>query len=222
MPADHHPLSSTVKGPGFLAWAALASVLFPLFFITQGIGRFDFWWCMSANITIFLSWSFILDPAYTRFLIDDFRNGFGYKFAVGIASAAVLYGVFWLGNLISPYIIPGARDGINGVYQFKSSASTIRIFWSMVLLIGPGEELIWRGFLQRHLESRVGRLNGFLVAAAFYTGIHIFSGNIMLTGAALVCGLFWGFLYYRYRSMVINTISHTIWDVAVFLLFPFH
>ena len=210
------------KSRSLAIWAALAAVLFPLLFITQGIGRFDFWWWMSANIAIFLSLSFVLDPGYASILKEDFSGGFWRKLLTGLASATVLYGVFWMGNIISPFIIPGARDGIDGVYQFKNSASVTRIFWSMILLIGPGEELIWRGFLQRHLGGRFGEFKGFLLATAFYTGIHVFSGNIMLTGAALVCGLFWGFLYFRYRSMLINTISHTVWDVAVFLLFPFH
>ena len=202
-------------------WSALAAVLFPLLFITQGFGRFDFWWWMSANIAIFLTLSFLLDSEYIGLLKEDFTSDIWKKSLIGIASAAALYVVFWLGNIISPFIIPGARDGIDGVYHFKNSAPVSRIFWSMVLLIGPGEELIWRGFLQRHLGDRFGEMKGLLMATAFYTGIHVFSGNIMLTGAALVCGLFWGFLYFRYRSMLINTISHTVWDIAVFLLFPF-
>ncbi len=222
MEAQNPSLTATVKGPGLVVWMVLASILFPLLFITQGIGPFDFWWWMSADIAIFLSLSFILEPGYASLLRNDFRCGFARKLLMGLASAAVLYIVFWLGNIISPFIIPNARDGIDGVYQFKSSASVTRIFWSMIVLIGPGEELIWRGFLQRHLGARFGEFKGFIFATLFYTGIHLFSGNMMLTGAALVCGLFWGFLYFRYRSMLINAISHTVWDVAVFLLFPFH
>jgi membrane protease YdiL (CAAX protease family) len=43
----------------------------------------------------------------------------------------------------------------------------------------------------------------------------------MLILAALIAGLFWGFMYYRYRSLLANVVSHTVWDVAVFLVFPF-
>ena len=42
----------------------------------------------------------------------------------------------------------------------------------------------------------------------------------MLVLAAGVCGLFWGFLYLRTGSLLINLVSHTAWDIAIFLLFP--
>ena len=62
---------------------------------------------------------------------------------------------------------------------------------------------------------------GFLVATFLYTAVHIATGNMVLVFAALVCGLFWGWLYMKYRSMIINVISHTVWDVGVFILLPF-
>ena len=43
----------------------------------------------------------------------------------------------------------------------------------------------------------------------------------MLLLAALVCGVFWGWLYIRFDSILLNAVSHTAWDVAVFLIFPF-
>ena len=49
---------------------------------------------------------------------------------------------------------------------------------------------------------------------------YLASGNIMLLLAAGVCGLFWGFLYLRTGSILLNVISHTVWDVAIFLIFP--
>jgi membrane protease YdiL (CAAX protease family) len=90
----------------------------------------------------------------------------------------------------------------------------------MIFLIGPGEELFWRGFLQRRLQADYGPWYGFLISAAIYSLVHIGSGNPMLVLAAGVCGLFWGFLYLRYRSLLMNMVSHKLWDVAIFLLFP--
>jgi hypothetical protein len=91
----------------------------------------------------------------------------------------------------------------------------------MVLVIGPGEEVFWRGYLQRHLQDRWGNVPGFLAATALYALVHAGSGNPMLVLAAAVCGLFWGYLYLRSKSILLVLISHTIWDVAVFILFPF-
>jgi hypothetical protein len=62
---------------------------------------------------------------------------------------------------------------------------------------------------------------GFIFATVLYTVVHIATGNMVLVLAALICGLFWGWLYMRYQSMLINVISHTVWDIGVFLLLPF-
>jgi membrane protease YdiL (CAAX protease family) len=91
----------------------------------------------------------------------------------------------------------------------------------MLLIIGPGEELFWRGFLQRNMSLQFGRILGFILTTVVYAGVHVASGNIMLVLAALVCGIFWGWLYLRYQSMIINVVSHTLWDISVFMLFPF-
>jgi membrane protease YdiL (CAAX protease family) len=76
--------------------------------------------------------------------------------------------------------------------------------------------------LQRNLSSRLGKKWGFFIATLIYTGVHIATGNIMLILAALICGIFWGWLFMRYDSMLMNIVSHTLWDLAVFIVFPFN
>lgn len=46
------------------------------------------------------------------------------------------------------------------------------------------------------------------------------TGNPVLLLAALVCGLFWGLLYHFTKSLPLVVISHTAWDLLVFLVFP--
>jgi hypothetical protein len=80
--------------------------------------------------------------------------------------------------------------------------------------------LFWRRLLQRRLEDLWGGWKGCLAAAALYTAVHAGSGNPLLVLAAGVCGLFWGYLYLRFRSVVLNAVSHALWDAAVFILWP--
>jgi len=98
----------------------------------------------------------------------------------------------------------------------------LRIAALMIFIIGPGEELFWRSFLQRRLQNKSGKYSGFILATGIYTLVHIGSGNVMLVLAAGVCGLFWGYLYLRYGSVTLNIVSHTLWDVTVFLWLPFN
>jgi len=132
----------------------------------------------------------------------------------------VLYGIFWAGNLLVHALLPGAVGGIASLYDLKGCASTARVALLLGLVIGPGEELVWRGVIQRALTARLGAVGGLLAATALYAVVHLFSGNPLLILAALVCGLFWGVLYQRTGSIVLVVISHTAWDLVVFLILP--
>jgi hypothetical protein len=153
-------------------------------------------------------------------LLQDWKDGLAQKIGLGLLSALVLYGIFWAGNAVSRAVFPAAAKDIGAVYGFKQDASIIRIGLLIVFVIGPGEEFFWRGFLQRRWQKRLGLLSGWLLAAGFYALIHIGSGNLMLVLSALVCGLYWGALYTRFRSALLVAVSHTLWDLLIFVIFP--
>jgi uncharacterized protein len=199
----------------------LATLMFSPMFVLRQIGPFDFWWWMSTNLAVLLAICFLTDRDYLILLKNDLNERIWWKIGIGLLSAFLLYLLFFVGNYLSRKWFNFAGSGIEGVYRFKGDASGIRIAMLMIILIGPGEELFWRGYLQRKLSLKTGKWAGFIIALLLYTGVHIFTGNIMLIMAALICGLFWGWLYLKYNSMVINVISHTIWDIVVFLLLPF-
>ncbi|MHB8093947.1 MAG: CPBP family intramembrane glutamic endopeptidase, partial [Candidatus Aminicenantales bacterium] len=87
-------------------------------------------------------------------------------------------------------------------------------------LIGPGEEFFWRGYIQRSWQKKMGAA-ALPLSVAFYAAVHIASGNPMLVLAAAVGGLYWGILYQRSGSVLLVAVSHTLWDLAVFIFFPF-
>jgi len=196
-------------------------LLFVPLFIFHAAGPLDFWWWMSLNIVLAVGLGAALDRSYLPACCGDLRSGPGRKIALGLLASAGLYAVFFVGNVLARKILPFAGAGIGAVYGFKSSASLARIVVLMTLLIGPGEEVFWRGFLQRRWQERFGPDRGFLAATALYTAVHAGSGNAMLVIAAAVCGLFWGYLYRRTGSLLLVVVSHTAWDLAVFVLFPF-
>ena len=204
----------------FLA-AFLAVALFVPLFIFRAAGPLDFWWWMSANLVLLLALSLLLDKGYLQFLIADLKSRTVLKAGAGLLAASLLYGVFFAGNALSRQILPFAGESISRVYHFKEGAAPTRIIALIFFLIGPGEELFWRGFLQRRFQVHFGGLIGWLLAAAVYAVVHAGSGNPMLVLAAAVCGLFWGFLFLRTRSLFLVAVSHTAWDLAVFILFPF-
>ena len=154
---------------------------------------------------------------------------------LGAAIAAVLWGVFWVGDKCSQLLFDFARPQVDMIYGIKDGASPALVGLLLLLIIGPGEEIFWRGYVQehfcRHFISRFGdtkkaqtkaRNLAFVCATAAYTIIHVPSLNFMLVMAALVCGLAWGLLYRLIpQHFTAILLSHALWDAAAFVLFPF-
>ncbi|MFH1852260.1 MAG: type II CAAX endopeptidase family protein [Candidatus Neomarinimicrobiota bacterium] len=198
----------------------LAVVLFSTLFLVNGIGGFDFWWWMAANLVLLITLVACFFSEWRKALRSDLTTAVGRKIALGLLSALALYLVFAIGNILLRRLLPVSGSDIGEIYQYRSTAGTLRIGLLMLFIIGPGEELFWRGFIQDRLQIRLGRPAGFLAGVFFYTVIHLGTGNPVLMLAAAVCGLFWGYFYYRTGSLLLNCVSHTAWDLAVFLIFP--
>ncbi len=201
--------------------AVAAAALFVPLFAFRGLGPLDFWWSMGSAVVLLAGLGAALDRGYPAALLRDAATGVPRKIVLGLAAAAVLYAVFWCGNAASRALFPFAAGGIGRVYGLKAGASLARVVALLAFVIGPGEEVFWRGYLQRRWQARFGAWPGFLAAAALYAAVHVATGNVMLVLAAGVCGLFWGFLYMRTGSVLLVAVSHTAWDLAVFVLWPF-
>lgn len=139
---------------------------------------------------------------------------------VGILSAALLYLVFYFGDVISKFILPFADKQVVGVYSNKSLSDPVIIGLLLLFIIGPSEEIFWRGFVQDTLQERFGDNKGWIIASLVYGGVHIVALNFMLFMAALICGLFWGWIFKKYRSLWPGIISHALWDLTIFILLP--
>jgi len=198
----------------------LAAILFGPLLAWRRLGPLDFWWGMSLSVAVLVTLGCLADRSQRLSLLQDWRAGLAKKIGLAVLSSLVLYGLFWTGNVLSRAALPSAGREIEAVYSFKQDASVVRIVLLIVLVIGPGEELFWRGFVQRRWQQKLGRPSGWLLASLFYAAVHAGSGNSMLILSALVCGLYWGAIYARFRSVTLVAISHTIWDLLIFVFFP--
>ena len=127
------------------------------------------------------------------------------EIAVGLATAAGLYGIFRVGDTVAREVIPRGGEEIGDIYELRSLRSKEELAVRLGLVIGPAEELFWRGFVQ-------GRA-GYPTATALYGGAHIVTENVTLIGAATIAGAYWGFL----GALVV---SHVAWDIWIFLVAP--
>ena len=140
----------------------------------------------------------------------------------GLGIAVVLWFVFWTGDKLSQLLFDFARPQVDLIYGIKGGTSPTLISLLLLCIIGPGEEIFWRGYVQCRLSARWSPNTGFLLATAAYTLIHIPSLNFMLVMAALVCGVIWGGLFRLFpRHFTAIVVSHALWDAAAFVWFPF-
>lgn len=186
-----------------------------LWFVIFVIKPFNFWVEMSLSILLLVAIALFSE----RNLIS-FKNIKLRYILIGVISAIILYFVFYAGNIISGYLFPFKDAQISSVYSNKAQGSPLLIGTLLLLIIGPGEEIYWRGFIQDTLTKKFGENKGYIFATLLYAGVHIITFNFMLVIAALVCGIYWGWIYKKEKSLAPVIISHAIWDFTVFVLFP--
>ncbi len=200
-----------------VAWAiAVAAVLWGIMFSPLTAPHINFWITMTGSGLVLIGISHMLKDRWGG---RRFNLVWG-EVALGIASAALLWGVFWVCNELSRMIFSFAGSQVSAIYDLRTDNNPWVVGVMLMVVIGPAEELFWRGTVQRAMEAKWGRTAAFFAATTAYTLVHIWSLNLMLIGAAAVCGGFWALIYAWRRNLTAVLISHCLWDVAVFLIFP--
>ena len=139
---------------------------------------------------------------------------------IGGVTAVLLYGIFWLGDYLSAQLFGFAPKQVEAIYAIRELGNPWLVGAVLLLVTSPGEELFWRGYIQRQAMTRFGQGRGVAVGSLLYGAVHLASGNFMLVMAAWVAGLFWCALYRWRGNLTACIVSHALWTVGVFLLFP--
>lgn len=200
----------------FLA-ASFWFLMFTSFPIEVSIIHHQYFWHAMTVATIILSvYTFVNQKDRLK---EIFK--FEMKFVlIGLIHAIVLYGISRLGVYIFTEVIGIGKEQIAAIYQTRMQADPKIIAMLLMFLIGPSEEIFWRGFVQNRLQDKFSKKHAFIITALLYSGVHIWALNPMLLLAALVLGVHWGLMYMRFGSIVPGLISHAIWDTLIFVVFP--
>ena len=149
------------------------------------------------------------------------RVGIGpWRILAGLCSAVVLYLTFGLGDRFARRFVPGGDADIRDIYTLRTLRPRPEIAARLAFVIGPAEEMFWRGLVQAALMRRFGRWRGSALAAAAYGGVHVTSGNFTLLGAATTAGAHWCLLYALGAPLGALVVSHVAWDIWIFLVQP--
>lgn len=203
-----------MSGPGRPALAVGLAAAQAAFALTFRGPRSRFWQRMTATGLVLGSFALVASPDARRVRIG------AREVALGLASAATLHATFQAGDRFARRFVPGGEGEIRDIYALRSLRPRGEIAARLVAVIGPAEELFWRGLVQAALMRLMGRWRGAAAGAAAYGGVHLVTGNVTLFGAAGIAGSYWAALYAAGMPMGALIVSHAAWDVWIFLIQP--
>lgn len=120
----------------------------------------------------------------------------------------------------------GASDGINQIEQFAREQPQLLLYLIpvAVILIGPGEELLFRGGVQGRLSQSFGVVPAIVLASALFGLVHIpavvASSAVSVGGyvvTAFVLGLVLGGLYEHTNNLVVPALAHGVYNALLFV-----
>ena len=213
---------STNSGQRLVIAVLTAALLWFYMFSPWTGGWPNFWVVMSCSAVILTTLGLSFTPDRKELLKIEKP---ALQILAGIVTAFALWGIFWIGDKVSSWMFAFARPEVDSVYAMKTGLPAWLIAVLLLCLIGPAEELFWRGYVQRTMGRILGGKNpedkAFIMTSVIYALVHIWSFNFMLIMAALVAGFVWGLIYrLRPQALPALIISHALWDALVFVLLP--
>lgn len=193
----------------------IAALLWFLMFSPYTSHLLNFWISMTISAIILITLSINNNK--------DIIKQFDFKFSaiiLGLLSAVVLWLIFYLGEYFSTLLFDFARPQVDSIYSMRDGYNKILIGVGLLFIIGPAEEIFWRANIQQFFIDKYGEWKALIITTLIYALVHIWSFNFVLIMAALICGAFWGLMYRYNKNLVPLVISHAVWDVAIFIVFP--
>lgn len=182
-----------------------------------------------AHLLLFLSFrsNFPFWPTFTisffslsclsiRFSKFDTERITAKNIVISISSGIILYMIFLIGKTFSAILFPDFLNDVIELYSTIKPNNWLH-YIALLLIIIPGEELFWRGFVQKNLTGQPAAI---IIAALLYTSANIYTGNILFILATLAGGLLWGFLYAWKKNIYLNIISHLVFDFLLLVILP--
>lgn len=137
------------------------------------------------------------------------------------------------GNRLAKYVLIGFLVGVPlGAVEYLiitplASFPTFEIkylardFAYMVFFVGLGEELLFRGLVQRDMTKLFGWKWGLIGASLMFGIMHLTWRSIPELGFTSFAGLIFGYLYQKTRSLTAPIIAHGIGNTILVAVMPY-
>ena len=200
--------------------------------ILSGLKEKNIFYGVLINMICQLTLIIMIGVAMKQYLITSFKKFKADRISVNIKRVLAGVGIAYLLSGIARIIqmtmcsnisVSANQSNVSGYFVYYPILSVI-----MSVIMGPfTEEMIYRGILFRFF-SKYGELCAVLSTGFLFGTMHMLSSfgntNILLFLCQwldyFLTGLFWGFIYKKYKNIWINISIHGTWNLigAVMIL----
>jgi membrane protease YdiL (CAAX protease family) len=167
------------------------------------------------------------------------ENGGGFHIPVSIPNrrdlviVGVGYVVAWIGALTMGVITnaisqeTGSEQGQNAATQagFENPEVFFLLLPAMLLIVGPSEELLYRGVVQGRLREVIHPYAAIVIAAIIFGSIHWFAlsggdplGNLLVLPVLMTTGAVLGATYEFSDNIVVPSLIHGLYNATIVLV----
>jgi len=192
-------------------WAILIVAVYALLYFAFSNEKV-FWYMYTFTMLIFMAISFIIVK-----MEDEIQT---WEYLIfGIGYGTLTYGLIVTGHRFFSIFTDVASVSVD---RFLSDfgPTTVWHYILLILIIAPGEELFWRGFIQQKLKAYMSPFFAVLISSILFGLSMAFSGFWLGVLAAFISGMLWGVLYEWKKSMPLIIIAHITMITLLFLVLP--
>ncbi|MBX0321404.1 CPBP family intramembrane metalloprotease [Halomicroarcula sp. F13] len=158
--------------------------------------------------------------------VPDLRDGAtiigGYFLAIGgavLGSAAI--------TLVQRLTGTELETGTNQAAQIgmENPEVLLLLIPASILVIGPGEEMLFRGVVQGRIREAFSPVPGILIPSVIFAGLHWFAlsggspqGNLVALGVLVVPALVFGVAYEYTDNIVVPSMIHGLYNATLFTI----
>ncbi|HEY77666.1 MAG TPA: CPBP family intramembrane metalloprotease [Dehalococcoidia bacterium] len=134
----------------------------------------------------------------------------------------------WLKHVLTGILV-GAPLGVIEYFIITPAAAfptfeikyLLRDLFYMVVFVGIGEEVLFRGLVQRDMTNLFGGKWGLLVASLMFGVMHLTWRSIPELVFTFLAGMIFGYLYHRSRNLTAPIIAHGVGNTILVAVMPY-
>lgn len=158
----------------------------------------------------------------------EFRIGLSTPSAKQLVVVVVGYLAALGGAFVGSLLVSALQvdTGTNNAAQIgmENPAVLLLLIPASILIIGPGEELLFRGVVQGLLRRALGAVAAIVLASAMFGAVHVFAvagtpgQQALYATVAMALGCLLGGLYERSGNLLVPASVHGLYNAALFAL----